>query len=187
MRCNVFSSFFLSLKKTYLKNIWRHRDAVVRPTCAARFEIDLRRLLKRWIVKSQIDTRCSTVTTGSTRGSTLDLLRLLTSGWARALQRNSRWWDWRRGQAEVAGLNGRGCGLSVVQWIVTATSWCRFLRFRGRSETKFWLLIYLQCGRIWVRSIKSNNFHSYFITCANIWLFALRQGSPVRAGPMLPR
>ena len=128
--------FLLFVGKTYLKNIWRHCDAVVWPGCAAWFQIDLRRLLKRRIVKPQVDARGSTVTTGSSRGSTLDLLRLLTSGRARALQRNSRWWDWGRGQAKVTRLNGWGGGLSVVQRIVAAATWRRFLWFRGGSESK---------------------------------------------------
>lgn len=126
-----FFSFSLFRWKTYLKNIWRHCDAVVRSSGATGLQINLRRLLEGRIVKPQVDTWRSTVTAGSTRGSALDLLRLLTSGRARALQRNSRWWDWGRGHAEVSGLYGRSGGLPIVQRVV---AWCRFLWFRRGSE-----------------------------------------------------
>ena len=116
------------------KNVWRHSHTVVWSVAAARFQINLGHLQEGRVVEPQVHAVVSTVPArpaGRTAFHRLGLDRALGWGWW-ALDWDSGGCERGWGHAEVAGFNGWGCGLSVVQWIPAAR--CRFLRVRGWPE-----------------------------------------------------
>ena len=130
------------------KNVWRHGHTVVRSVATARFKINLSHLQEGRVVEPQVHAVVSTVPArpaGRTALHRLGLDRTLGRGWA--LDWGSGGCERGWGHAKVAGFNGGGCGLSVVQWIPTAR--CRFLRVRGWSE-KGGRLVLLMVAKFWL-------------------------------------